>query len=688
MPEYLAPGVYVEEVDTGPKPIEGVSTSTVGFVGMTVRGPTSGPPKLVTSFPDFRRKFGGYLPATLGDNRFLAYAVRGFFENGGKRLYIKRVPGSGAATASDGGSSVGGLVTRLSKSATTGDGTVYLSTLRGIEEADTSGGSTTPRTQLTFKQVKDGVTTSETHGVKEYNAGTGAVSLIDPSTGSDSTLSNSYDYRYTAVATDITDPGTPVAISAADPGAWGDKVSVRVYHTSLAQAEVVSLSESDPVSSPGVYDAVKLNSTANFYAGAIIEFDLGETKVFSKVESVKGSSIVLNTGLGAATDLDHVDAPAKKTKASTCEFRIVASYDGVTEDYSTLTLDSNTSYYYYKVIEAASNIISVTDVDDNTTENPFTMPSAPDGLNVILSGGDDGSGPGDNAYIGVDNGPGQRTGIRALEDIDEISVIAVPGMVSQTVHDFMIIHCEKLKDRFAIFDPDYTSASALSDIQAQRKLYDTKYAAIYFPNLKIKDPVTKKRIVIPPSGHMAGIYARSDIERGVHKAPANEVIKGIVGLDLLINKAEQDILNPSPNNINVLRDFRARGRGYRVWGARCMTSASDWKYINVRRLFIFLEESLEEGTQWVVFEPNDEPAWARVRQSVTNFLTRVWRDGALMGSTAEEAFFVKCDRTTMTQDDIDNGRLIMIIGVAPVKPAEYVIIRIGQWDGGSETEEL
>jgi phage tail sheath protein FI len=225
-------------------------------------------------------------------------------------------------------------------------------------------------------------------------------------------------------------------------------------------------------------------------------------------------------------------------------------------------------------------------------------------------------------------------------------------------------------------------------VQDYRSDYDTKYAAIYYPWITVRDPLVKDNRDIPPSGHMIGIYARVDVDRGVHKAPANEVIRGIVELEELVNKREQDILNPSPVNINVLRDFRKSNRGLRVWGARCITSDTDWKYINVRRLFIFVEESIDEGTQWVVFEPNDEPLWARVRQSVTNFLTRVWRDGALQGATAEEAFFVKCDRTTMTQDDIDNGRLIMLVGIAAVKPAEFVIIRIGQKAGGAEIEEL
>src|ERR1700757_2079050 len=232
------------------------------------------------------------------------------------------------------------------------------------------------------------------------------------------------------------------------------------------------------------------------------------------------------------------------------------------------------------------------------------------------------------------------------------------------------------------------TAPTLDDIQTQRKLYDTKYAAIYYPRISVYDEVSNSDILVPPSGHMAGIYARVDNTRGVWKAPANEVIGGIDSIEVKISKGDQDILNPEPNNICCLRDFRAQGRGLRVYGARCITSLTEWKYINVRRLFIFLEASLDLGTQWAVFEPNDEILWNRLIQSVSAFLTTVWREGGLMGSKPEEAFFVKCGYDTMTQDDIDNGRLILLIGVAPVFPAEFVIIRIGQWAGGSSVQEL
>lgn len=187
---------------------------------------------------------------------------------------------------------------------------------------------------------------------------------------------------------------------------------------------------------------------------------------------------------------------------------------------------------------------------------------------------------------------------------------------------------------------------------------------------------------MPPSGAIAGMYARVDGVRGVHKAPANEALAGVVGLETSVTEEEQDELNPV--GVNVIRFFS--GRGIIVWGARTIASGGgdpSWKYVNIRRLFIFLEESIERATGWVVFEPNNEKLWARVRATITEFLTKIWRDGALMGTKAEEAFFVKCDRSTMTQDDIDNGRLICLIGVAPLKPAEFIIFKIAQWSGGN-----
>jgi uncharacterized protein len=304
----------------------------------------------------------------------------------------------------------------------------------------------------------------------------------------------------------------------------------------------------------------------------------------------------------------------------------------------------------------------------------------------VLAGGDDQIGALTDAdYIGLDDPePRLRTGLQTLRNIEEISIVAVPGRVSPALQAQVIAHCELMRYRFAVLDGHPPPDDSLTDIQIQRQQFDTKYAALYHPWLLIPDPYplavgTVPDYPIPPSGHTLGIYARTDIDRGVHKAPANEVVRGVIGLQRVLNKEQHDILNPYPVNINVIRDFRPNNRGIRVYGGRCITSDSDWKYVNVRRLLIFIEASIDRGLQWVVFEPNAEPLWARVRRSITNFLTLVWRNGALEGTKPEEAFFVKCDRTTMTQTDIDQGRLICLVGVAPVKPAEFVIVRIGLW---------
>lgn len=295
----------------------------------------------------------------------------------------------------------------------------------------------------------------------------------------------------------------------------------------------------------------------------------------------------------------------------------------------------------------------------------------------------------DGDYVGTDGGPGQRTGLQAFNEIDGVNIVCIPGVTSDAVQKAMITHCESMKDRFCILDPIEDADMTAIQNQKNDVVSERGYAALYYPWIKVaietkeNDKVKLIQDFIPPSGYIAGIYARSDMERGVHKAPANEVIRGALDIKLPITKGEQDILNPL--GIDCIRAFP--GRGIRVWGARTTASDALWKYINVRRLFLFLEESIEDGTQWVVFEPNDEKLWARVKQTVTQFLTRVWKDGALMGTTPEEAFFVKCDRTTMTQDDIDNGRIIILIGVAPVKPAEFVIFRIAQWTGGAEVTE-
>jgi uncharacterized protein len=253
-------------------------------------------------------------------------------------------------------------------------------------------------------------------------------------------------------------------------------------------------------------------------------------------------------------------------------------------------------------------------------------------------------------------------------------MVAVPGVTAETVQGQLIAHCELLKYRMAVLDAP-ANAEDVTALQAHRNNYDSKYAAYYAPWLRALNLSTGRIESFPPSAYAMGIYARSDNTIGVHKAPANEVVRNVVDVALPFTAAEQDVLNPV--GINLIRDLTPRG--IRVWGARTISSDQEWKYVNFRRLFIYLEHSIDLGTQWVVFEPNSESLWQRVVETITPFLIGVWKSGALMGTTPEDAFFVTCDRTTMTQDDIDNGRLVCEIGVAPVAPAEFVIFRIGQF---------
>ncbi|GAB4514478.1 MAG: hypothetical protein Tsb0020_33010 [Haliangiales bacterium] len=284
----------------------------------------------------------------------------------------------------------------------------------------------------------------------------------------------------------------------------------------------------------------------------------------------------------------------------------------------------------------------------------------------------------DGLFIGKDNGPGQRSGLKCFDEIDEIAIVCAPGQTSPAVQDALLSHCETRKDRFAILDSPETITGGVDRLPKPR---DSKYGAYYFPWIQVYDP-DKGNIFVPPSGHIAGVYSRVDNERGVHKAPANEIIRGALGLKYNVSKGEQDLLNPK--GINAIRFM---SNAIRIWGARTLSSDPSWRYINVRRLFIMVESSIERATQWVVFEPNDHRLWKRVARTISSFLTLLWRNGALMGTSPEQAFFVKCDEETNPAEVVDAGQLVVEIGLAPVKPAEFVIFRIGQMPSGGGVEE-
>jgi phage tail sheath protein FI len=433
---------------------------------------------------------------------------------------------------------------------------------------------------------------------------------------------------------------------------------------------------------------IPVATTAPFYTGAVVLVDDGvnaPTETIVTAVSPTARTITVSSPITAGVTVD-ADPTLRAAFVRTLEFSVQVLDSGtVVENFANLSWNSAaTSEAYRKFYinaindpNAGSAYVTINPPSSPPlTPSRANLPTTLDGFPLLLGGGGDGAAPSNIEIIGQDNGPGNRTGIQALKEPDDIALIACPGVTDVAVQDELIAQCELLKYRFAVLDgkPDQSDVSA---ILAHRNNYDSEYAAYYEPWLQTLDLTTGNTILVPPSGHVLGIYARSDNTRGVHKAPANEVVNTIEGIEFNFTNGEQDVLNPA--GVNLVRNFEASGRGLRVWGARTISSDQDWKYINVRRLFIYLEHSIDNGTQWVVFEPNNESLWARVVDTITAFLVGVWKTGALMGTKPEDAFFVRCDRTTMTQDDIDNGRLVCLIGVAPTFPAEFVIFKIGQF---------
>ncbi|SEC28247.1 hypothetical protein SAMN04490357_1627 [Streptomyces misionensis] len=364
---------------------------------------------------------------------------------------------------------------------------------------------------------------------------------------------------------------------------------------------------------------------------------------------------------------------------------LVRRGDQVAETYDVSTRKNVKGYVVGQV--RASKLIEVTEQRDAAQTRPaaqtVAVPDAPAAPAAPASGEVSRLDPAE--YVGD---AGARTGFGGLEAIDEITMVAVPDLMGayqrgdidaegvRTVQLAVISHCEQMGDRVAVLDaPPGLTAQQVRTWRNDEAGYDSRYATLYYPWVRVFDPASGRNTTVPPSGHIAGVWARSDAERGVHKAPANEVIRGAVDLELRLSKGEQDLLNPI--GVNCVRAFP--GRGIRIWGARTLSSDPAWRYLNVRRLFNYLEESILLGTQWVVFEPNDDRLWSSIRRNVTAFLTEEWRRGALFGRTAEEAFYVKCDRDNNPQESIDQGRVVCEIGVAPVKPAEFVVFRLAQF---------
>ncbi|MFJ6520517.1 phage tail sheath family protein [Streptomyces filamentosus] len=395
-------------------------------------------------------------------------------------------------------------------------------------------------------------------------------------------------------------------------------------------------------------------------------------------------SVVARPGVTGTITVEIADVEGDDPPSDA--FRLIVKRNGkAVETYPSVTTKRSKENVATRV-NAASALVEITEPGTGAA------PARPEAQTVTLAPAPPAPAGGPltpEVYVGDAD---RRSGLGGLEAVEDVTTVAVPDLMSAyerglldldgvlAVQQGLIAHCELMGDRVAVLDPPPgLSPQEVAVWRSERAGYDSKYAALYYPWIDVADPSTGRVSPVPPSGHVAGIWARNDDQRGVHKAPANEVVRGAVSLRTQLTKGEHDRLNPI--GVNCIRAFP--GRGIRVWGARTLASDPAWRYLNVRRLFNYLEESILAGTQWVVFEPNDDALWARIRRTVSAFLVNEWRKGALFGLTPDEAFYVKCDRETNPPESVDSGHVVCEIGVAPVRPAEFVVFRLSQLTSGT-----
>jgi uncharacterized protein len=631
MPEYLAPGVFVEEVSFRSKSIEGVSTTTTGFVGPTRYGPLDIEPEIITSLVEFERTYGGRERLNYEDDgeidNYMWHAVRAFFEEGGKRLYVSRVFTPTDDTDRWSGHAFGGLPGSPSPL------TVF---------ARFPGAMGDARVSFTFKMgqsvlVADG----NVPGVRSLAHRDTVWIRPTPGGGSPAVAEGYYlalrdtvNQTWAFSSTDDDLATADVQLAQLTPGAYEMRiVTVSVTVAPLTGSTVPFTSPDLPLdpdherggSPDGLFDYFSENPASIARARTL--------PIVFREADVAG----INTGV----DLLNLFFSAAPSSGS-----------------------------------PATGLQAALEDDDSSP--------AERSIAIVLEDGSDGNRPQADEYEGQTTADDRKTGLVAFEDLEDISIVAAPGSTfgyeepgygptARTIVRALIRHAERMKYRIAVIDSG--DDQAISEVRAMRAQLDSTYGALYYPWIRVLDPLTQREIHVPPSGFVAGIYARNDVNRAVYKAPANEVVNLALGFERFLNKSQQEVLNPE--GINCFRYFE--GRGMRLWGARTISSDPEWKYVSLRRYFAFVERSIDKGTQWAVFEPNGPVLWANVRRTIEDFLRQQWETGALLGDKAEKAFFVKCDRSSMSQNDLDNGRLICLVGLAVVNPAEFVIFRIGQW---------
>jgi phage tail sheath protein FI len=679
------PGVYVEEFTPAP-PIQGVSTSTVAFLGPTHTGPIL-EPKLVTSWDEFQQIFGN--DPTKLPGFYLWYAVRGFFENGGRLAYIVRISNAHAARLA--------LDDRASASVPTAE----------VVAKTPGAAGNSIQVQVTETQALNNVTAFK------HNPAITGVSGTEITFGS---ADDAAKFRPGDLVSIQSDPAP--APRAAILRINGDTVTLSQPLASAAIGQNLRLADLQTADGDKVirFFVNAPDDPANLVPGTILVLDNTVNSETAIVQSAVREFITLagpplvtyRVTLRAGVANDYGLAPGDPAlDATSREFDLRVQDGAHIENYQFLSIDPLSPRYYGVLVNASPQSERVTlrpaqPPDPNLPPDnlPRTVP-VPPALPPNLAGGAD-------ENLGSLLLSDYQDGLEAIRNLD-VNIVAVPDRQDTAVQDAIIAHCEgvppKAGDRFAILDSQLgapiTGAGSVADHIATITGNGNGFAALYYPWVLVPPApppsgspppaVAPPNILIPPSGHVAGVYARIDNSRGVHKAPAGleANLNGTIGVERVLGDTEQGLLNLAPYGINVIRVFR--GGQPLVWGGRTNAVAAgntNWQYVNIRRLFLFLEGSITAGIRFAVFEPNNLELWGKLKRSIGAFLTKVWQDGALFGATAKDAFYVRIDEALNPPDQLALGYLTIVIGVRPSYPAEFIVVRIGIWPGGSSVTEV
>ena len=742
---YYAPGVYIEEPDKGTKPIQGVATSVTAFIGFTKRAEKLnddevttrsilGEPTLVTSWAQFEKHFGGF-----DENAYLPYSVRGFFDNGGTRCYITSVRTTDPHKAQkllsvlykkdkeDKGKNIAGLLAIAKDGGTKGnDLQVQIVAASKTSTDDPLTNDSRKNTAYsisvrdgengTYSPLKNWVQRAKARAAVEEAKRQEFQTKRDEWAAQEKKAKKlSPEERAKELAKlqqEVTEKKSALTAKSTEQvtlkDTWqtaGIDLSLPERRWNTVKAEWLRVDENSGKEG-------ELDTARQQFATLTSEIEAARTAVADAEATL--------TAAQTSADIDVAKAKAEWEKSWTEKLKAT---EEAREQWAFELEDlpfwgESSRADQQKIANAQSDLVQLWRLHKRGKEAEAQPVAVSD---VKLEGGclsidhlflrdkqlitktEFESAANDNGEVVFkekstalyQGDEAKRKGVDGFYAYDDINLVCAPDVmmayklmdekseadtIVKGLQESILTFCKRAHYPFAILDtPNIKDVQAINEWRMNLPGGDTMHGALYYPWIKIADPFNAGRqIEIPPSGHMAGIYARSDSQRGVHKAPANEIVSGAIDLTINVTKAEQELLNP--NGINCIRQFP--GRGIRVWGARTLSMTDpSWRYINVRRLFSYVEASVERSTQWVVFEPNDYALWAKVRRDVTAFLRTVWLSGALFGLTPEQSFYVKCDEETNPSELRDLGQMVCEIGMSPVKPAEFVIFRFSQWAG-------